>query len=63
MRARAGAPVSVPLRWEELTEDLKPASFTVENAAERLAGPDPWAGFAKTRQPLGTGTKKSRRTP
>jgi bifunctional non-homologous end joining protein LigD len=52
MRARAGATVSVPLHWEELTEDLQPAAFTVKNAAERLSLPDPWAGFTTTRQSI-----------
>ena len=52
MRARAGATVSVPLHWEELTEDLQPAAFTVKNAAERLSLPDPWEGFTTTRQSI-----------
>ncbi|HEX5041298.1 MAG TPA: DNA ligase D [Candidatus Polarisedimenticolaceae bacterium] len=68
MRARAGATVSMPLHWEELTETLKPSVFTVENAAEQLGGSDPWADFYATRQPItaamkravmGTGTNKN----
>jgi len=31
-RARRGAPISMPLAWEELTNKIGPASFTVRNA-------------------------------
>jgi bifunctional non-homologous end joining protein LigD len=43
VRPRPGAPVSTPLRWEEVDGGLSPARFTIRNAvqrAERL-GPDP----------------------
>jgi bifunctional non-homologous end joining protein LigD len=36
-RAREGAPVAVPLEWDELTSKFRPAAFTVRNVAERLA--------------------------
>jgi bifunctional non-homologous end joining protein LigD len=36
MRARPGAPVSTPLRWTELTDDLDPHDFHLGNAAERF---------------------------
>ncbi|HRO11882.1 non-homologous end-joining DNA ligase [Amaricoccus sp.] len=52
-RARAGAPVSMPLAWEELGPDIGPAHFTVANAPERIAGtPDPWADFRRAATPL-----------
>ncbi|MGE0232526.1 MAG: DNA ligase D [Flavobacteriaceae bacterium] len=46
-RARPGAAVSMPLAWDELTENIGPAYFTVENAPARLANmkDDPWASF------------------
>ncbi|HEX8048475.1 non-homologous end-joining DNA ligase, partial [Rhizobium sp.] len=46
-RARPGAAVSMPLAWEELTEKIGPAFFTVKNAASRLDEhfADPWADF------------------
>jgi bifunctional non-homologous end joining protein LigD len=59
MRARAGATVSMPLHWEELTEGLKPSVFTVENAAEQLQGSDPWADFYGTRQPISAAMRKA----
>ena len=52
-RARAGAPVSMPLEWDELTPEIGPAHFTVMNAPARVANtPDPWADFRKAARPL-----------
>jgi len=53
-RARAGAPVSVPVAWEELKPSLKPESFTILTIGKRLAKlkGDPWAGYWKCRQRL-----------
>ena len=52
-RARAGAPVSVPLTWEELRVSLRPASFTVQSVPIRLSRkPDPWKGYWNCRQRL-----------
>lgn len=53
-RARAGAPVAMPIAWEEL-ERLKSADqFNVSNAARYLAArkADPWCGFEKSRVDL-----------
>jgi bifunctional non-homologous end joining protein LigD len=36
VRAKPGAPVSTPLEWSELTDDLDPRDFDVTNAAERF---------------------------
>ena len=35
VRPKPGAPVSTPLRWEELTPDVRPRQFTMEAALER----------------------------
>ncbi len=53
-RARPGAAVSMPLDWNELTTDVGPAYFTVDNAPTRLdaLGRDPWAGFFAAARPL-----------
>jgi len=53
-RAREGAPVSVPLTWEELRVSLDPGSLTVLTVPKRLARlkTDPWAGYWKCRQKL-----------
>ncbi|WP_336802089.1 DNA ligase D [Kaistia sp. MMO-174] len=56
-RARAGAPVSAPLAWEELSPAIGPAYFTVLNLPTRLAslGSDPWADFRTAAKPLELG--------
>lgn len=53
-RARAGAPVSMPVTWEELSRLKSASQFTVLNAARRLAARkrDPWAGMARIKQKL-----------
>ncbi|MCK0538005.1 DNA ligase D [Alcanivorax quisquiliarum] len=54
VRARPGAPVAVPIRWDELTVAMAPDRYTVDNLRRRLAAlkQEPWAGFDKARQPL-----------
>ncbi len=37
VRPKPGAPVSTPLRWEELTPDVRPRDFTMEVALQRVA--------------------------
>ena len=57
-RARSGAPVSMPLAWEELGPEIGPAHFTVANAPARVATTttaDPWADFRASAAPLPTG--------
>lgn len=53
-RARKGAPVSMPLAWEELSEAIGPAYFTVLNAPQRLASldSDPWKDFRASAKAL-----------
>jgi bifunctional non-homologous end joining protein LigD len=53
-RAREGAPVSVTLRWDELTASLEPSSFTVVTVEQRLrrSRADPWQAYWKSRQRL-----------
>lgn len=52
-RARAGAPVSLPLAWDAL-DDAVPSTFTAPGILERLdAEPhDPWEGYSRSRQRL-----------
>jgi len=37
VRPKPGAPVSTPLRWEELTDEVRPRDFTMARALERIA--------------------------
>ena len=54
VRPKPGAPVSTPLRWEEVTEDLDPASFTMDAVLARVERHgDLFEGVLKTRQTLG----------
>jgi bifunctional non-homologous end joining protein LigD len=50
VRARKGAPVSVPLAWSELRKrNLRSNDFTIRNLFQRLETiPDPWADFWKS---------------
>src|SRR5215510_827862 len=36
VRPKPGAPVSTPLRWEELTSDVRPRDFTMQIALQRI---------------------------
>lgn len=53
-RARAGAPVAMPVDWSELSALKGGNQYTVENAMQRLGKlrADPWAGMARVRQAL-----------
>lgn len=55
-RARAGAPVAVPVSWEEVDGLRSGAAFTVDTLQRRLAqrGADPWADMEAAARPLET---------
>ena len=55
LRARAGAPVAVPLRWRELGQTRSGADYSMARALRRAAslGSDPWDGWDEAcAQPL-----------
>ena len=61
VRPKPGAPVSTPLRWEELTEDVRPRDFSMEVALERLAKHgDLFEPVLHPKQSLGRALKKLR---
>jgi bifunctional non-homologous end joining protein LigD len=51
-RARPGAPVSVPLSWDELSADVRSDQFTLGNLGDRLSRlkHDPWREYFSTKQ-------------
>jgi len=53
-RARPGATVSLPVRWDELGARLRPEAFTVATVPHRVARlrSDPWSGYWTARQRL-----------
>jgi bifunctional non-homologous end joining protein LigD len=53
-RARPGAPVSVPIAWDELRPSLKPHTLTMKSVQARLSRlrADPWKGYWTSRQAL-----------
>jgi len=57
-RARPMAPISVPIRWEDLSPELSPSQFTVENFSSAQSAHDPWQGFFDIRQSLTKSIKK-----
>ena len=61
VRPKKGAPVSTPLRWDEVNEDLDPAAFTMEVALARIEEQgDLFAGMLTTKQSLSAALKAVR---
>ena len=53
-RARPGAPVSMTLKWEEVSPTSEPPAWNIANAEERLRSlrKDPWKDYWTSRQRL-----------
>ncbi len=53
-RARDGAPVAVPITWEELAKGVDPSAWTIFTVPKRLAQltTDPWKDLATTKQAI-----------
>lgn len=54
LRSRPGAPVALPLRWEDLKTLKSASAFTIANTPARIKrqGGEAWPGFATCRQSL-----------
>ena len=57
-RARAGAPVAVPLTWSQATAKLDPSRYTLASAATFLRAADPWKDLANAARSLEAARKK-----
>ncbi len=63
-RARAGAPVSMPLHWPEVRKGLDPKRYTVRSAPGLLRRAKPWEGYdAAARSLAGAIRSLTRRPP
>lgn len=53
-RARAGAPVAMPLAWNELTAETKPGDYNINTVNKRLRAlkNDPWEDLMSIRQSI-----------
>jgi len=61
VRPKPGAPVSTPLNWEELTEDITPRDFSMQVALDRIAQHgDLFEPVLHARQALGPALKALR---
>jgi bifunctional non-homologous end joining protein LigD len=61
VRPREGAPVSTPLRWDEVTEDLDPRDFTMEVVLGRIERDgDLYEPVLTKRQSIGAALRKLR---
>jgi bifunctional non-homologous end joining protein LigD len=61
VRPRAGAPVSTPLRWDEVDESLDPSAFTMEAVLDRVRRKgDLFEAVLTTRQSLGRALRSLR---
>jgi bifunctional non-homologous end joining protein LigD len=59
VRPKPGAPVSTPLRWEELTAEVRPRDFTMTVALDRVvAHGDLFAPVLADPRPLGVAAKR-----
>ena len=60
-RARPGAPVACPLRWDELKALKSGAPYSVKTLPARLKSlkADPWEGYFSTRQSITAKARKS----
>lgn len=56
LRPKPGAPVAVPLRWDEVDGSWHPQSTPLASLFRRLGAlsDDPWAGFHEARVPAAT---------
>jgi bifunctional non-homologous end joining protein LigD len=61
VRPKPGAPVSTPLRWNELTEDIRPRDFSMQVALDRVAKHgDLFEPVLRGKQALGPALKELR---
>jgi bifunctional non-homologous end joining protein LigD len=63
LRPLPGAPVSTPLDWDELDDDIEPDDFRIDNVWERLAAGDRFAPVLDDKQSLSAAMEALGLTP
>ena len=51
-RVRAGAPVSMPVTWEQVRAGLDPSRFTIRTAPDLMAKSKAWQGYEDAARPV-----------
>ena len=61
LRARPGLPVSMPIAWTAMRQDVRGTFFNVRNVRGILSSrkADPWADYEKARQPITAAVRKA----
>jgi bifunctional non-homologous end joining protein LigD len=62
-RARAGAPISMPIHWKEVKAGLDPARYTVRSGAALLKKSKPWEQYAESAQSLANAIRRATAQP
>jgi bifunctional non-homologous end joining protein LigD len=57
-RARAGAPVSMPIHWKDVKAGLEPARYTVRTAAAILKKSKPWETYTESARSLASAIRR-----
>jgi bifunctional non-homologous end joining protein LigD len=57
-RARPGAPVSMPVNWNQVRDGLDPARFTIKTVPALLAKTKAWAEYCNSERPLEAAIRK-----
>jgi bifunctional non-homologous end joining protein LigD len=61
LRARPGLPVSMPIAWSAIEDDVRGDYFNIDNAADAVAGrrDDPWGDYECSRQTLSASMRRA----
>jgi bifunctional non-homologous end joining protein LigD len=62
-RARAGAPISMPVHWKEVKASLDPSRYTVRTGAALLAKSRPWEEYAQSARSLASAIRQVTANP
>jgi bifunctional non-homologous end joining protein LigD len=57
-RAREGAPVSMPLTWQQVRAGLDPKRFTIRTVPPLLAKSAAWSDYCEAERPLQSGIER-----